>query len=217
MSVIFILLLGYLFGSIPFGYVFSKIAGKNILEIGWKKTSGSNVFKSVGFWPGLATIIGDIGKGFFTVWLARHLGFPPSIQALSGLTAIFGHNWSVFIRFAGGRGIATFIGALLALSPKIFFPSFLLFLLLALIWNTSFGTIAFLLTSIILSWKSNQLGGEVLLSTTSLFPIFLKRLSPIRELSFQKKDLIINRLLFDDDVSKFDSRFLNLIKRLTKR
>ncbi|PIV45004.1 MAG: acyl-phosphate glycerol 3-phosphate acyltransferase, partial [Candidatus Nealsonbacteria bacterium CG02_land_8_20_14_3_00_37_10] len=51
-------------GSIPFGYIFSKISGKEILKMGWRKTSGSNVFRNIGVWQGVATGLGDVGKGF---------------------------------------------------------------------------------------------------------------------------------------------------------
>ncbi len=217
MSSLIIILVSYLLGAIPFGYIFSKMAGKNILEIGWRKTSGSNVFRNVGFWPGLATAVGDIGKGFLAVYLAQNLGFSPQIQALSGVAAIIGHNWSCFIKFAGGRGIGTFVGAFLALSPKILGLSFIPLFLLAVIWNSSIGTILFLLTTVILCWRTNQLGGIGLLPTISILPIFLKRLSPIKEISLNKPELIRNRLLFDDDIAHFDLKIIKLIKRLTKK
>ncbi|GAH22265.1 unnamed protein product, partial [marine sediment metagenome] len=87
---------------------------KDILKIGWKKTSGSNVFRNVGKWQGALTGIFDVGKGFLAVWLAQKLGLSPEIQIFSGVAAVTGHNWSCFLKFAGGRGVGTFIGAALA-------------------------------------------------------------------------------------------------------
>lgn len=214
---LFFILVGYILGSIPFGYIFSKIAGKNILEIGWRKTSASNVFRNVGFFPALGTVLGDTGKGFLAVYLAKKFGFPVFIQAFCGVAAILGHNWSIFIKFAGGRGIATFLGALFALSPKILGLSLLVFFLVTIICTSPIGTIAFLLATIFFSFQAGQLTKVGLLPLFSLGPIFLKRLSPIKELSLQKKDIILNRLLFDDDFPKFDFGILKIIKKLTEK
>ena len=124
------IILSYLLGSIPFGFLIARFSGKNILEIGWKKTSGSNVFKNVGKWQGVLTGALDVSKGYLAVYGAQKLGLSSEIQILSGLSAVTGHNWSVFIKFSGGRGIGTFVGAFLALSPQILLysiiPSFFL-------------------------------------------------------------------------------------------
>lgn len=217
MNPIFFIIISYLLGSIPFGFIFTKIfSGKNILEIGWRKTSGSNVFKNIGFLPGLLTAVFDIGKGSFSVWLARNFGLGLQIQVFCGLFAVIGHNWSIFLKFAGGRGIGTFLGAFLILSPKILFISLLPALILVLFWDTSVATIFFLLILIFVSWKENILNSIGLLPLLSLFPIFLKRLSPLREISLQKPEIIRNRLLFDDDNFHSEWRIKRLIKKLKK-
>ena len=209
--------MGYLLGSIPFGYLITHFStGKNILEIGWRKTSGSNVFKSVGKWQGLVTGILDVGKGALAVFLVQSLGQTIQVQALCGVAAVTGHNYSCFLKFAGGRGIGTLIGALLALSPGILGYSITPLILLALIWNASIGTIFFLITAIVLAANFGQLETVGLLPLISLLPIFIKRLSPIKELSLEKKELIRNRLIFDDDIPRFDLRIKRIIKRLTK-
>ncbi len=212
-----IIIVSYLLGSIPFGYILSKIAGKNILEVGWRKTSGSNVFKNVGKFQGIATGIFDGGKGWLAVFLAQSLGVSPQIQALCGAAAVTGHNWSIFLKFAGGRGIGTFLGALLAFSPKIFGFSIIPLISLALIWNAAIGTIVFLLTSFYLSVHFNQFETIGILTLVSLLPIFIKRLSPIRELSLNKREVIRNRLIFDDDIPCFDLRARRILNRLTKK
>jgi glycerol-3-phosphate acyltransferase PlsY len=209
--------IGYLLGSIPFGYLVTRITtGRNILEIGWRKTSGSNVFKNIGFWQGFLTGIGDVGKGFLAVWLAQKFGLPIQTQALSGVAAVTGHNYSCFLKFAGGRGIGTLIGAFLALSPGILGYSLIPLILLALIWNASIGTIFFLITAIVLATNFGQLETIGLLPLVSLLPIFIKRLSPIKELSWQKKELMRNRLIFDNDQACLDLRIKRIIQRLTK-
>lgn len=216
-TALFYIIFAYLLGSIPFGYLFSKLSGKDILRIGWRKTSGSNVFRNVGFWQGVATGIGDIGKGWLAVWLAQNSGLSVQIQILCGVAAVTGHNWSIFLKFAGGRGIGTFIGAFLVLSPEILGFSLIPFILLALIWNAAIGTILFLITGLILAiyFGKFAIAGRFIL--ISLLPIFIKRLSPIKELSLKKKEVIRNRLIFDDDTPHFDLRIMRIIKNRSTR
>ncbi len=215
---IFYIILAYLLGSIPFGYLITRFStGRNILEIGWRKTSGSNVFRNVGKWQGFLTGAGDILKGSLAVYLGQHSGASPQIQALCGAAAVTGHNWSIFLKFAGGRGIGTFAGAFLVLSPQILGYSLIPLILLALVWNASIGTIFFLLATVAFAACSGRLGTVGLLPLISLLPIFVKRLSPIKELSLKRKDLIRNRLIFDDDIARFDLRIKKIIRGLTKK
>ncbi len=213
-SNLIIILISYTLGSVPFGFIVSKLfCGKNVLEIGWKKSSGSNVFKNVGKWQGVLTGILDIGKGFLAVWLSQKLGFSLQIQAICGVAVIIGHNWSCFLNFSGGRGIATFGGALLSLSPQVFWISLIPIAVVSFIWNASIGTILSLITAIVLSFYFNQLNSVGLFVFLSLIPIFIKRLSPLKEISLSKKEIIRNRLIFDDDIPRWDLR----IKRITSK
>jgi len=218
MSPVIIIVISYLLGSIPFGYLVTRFStGRNILEIGWRKTSGSNVFKNVGKWQGLFTGILDVLKGFLAVSLAQYFNASVPVQALCGVAAVTGHNYSCFLKFAGGRGIGTLIGAFLALSPGILGFSIIPLILLAIIWNASIGTIFFLITAISLVAYFGQLGTVGILPLVSLLPIFIKRLSPIKELSLEKKELIENRLIFDNDQACLDLRILRILKHLTKK
>jgi glycerol-3-phosphate acyltransferase PlsY len=215
---LFFILLGYLLGSLPFGYIITKLStGKNILEIGWRKTSGSNVFRNVGFWQGFLTGILDLAKGALAVFLAQKFGLSPQTQALSGLAAILGHNWSLFLRFAGGRGIATFIGAFLILSPKILGLSLLILVFFAIFWNSSIGTIFFLISSIVFAQYLGGLATIGYFPLLCILPIFIKRLSPIKEISLKNKELIRNRLIFDNDQFCSEWRIKKIIKNLTKK
>jgi len=213
MKEILILVNSYLLGSIPFGFIFTKIfTKKNILEIGWRKTSGSNVFRHAGFIPGALTGICDILKGTLAVYLAKKLSLSLEIQSLCALFAVIGHNWSIFLKFAGGRGIGTFIGTFLILAPKILLYSLVPLLFFALILDTSIATILFLLTAIFLS-----LSTKVLIFTLPVFFfILLKRLSPISELSRNNKKLILSRLIFDDETFH-QMRIKKFFERLTKK
>lgn len=209
----FVIFLGYLLGSIPFGFIFGKILGKDVLKIGWKKTSGSNVFKNVGPLAGILTAVGDIGKGFLAVKLAQFYNLPLSLQAFSGVASVFGHNWSIFIKFAGGRGIATFLGVILAFYPQILIFAILPTIFFVLFFDSSLATIFLLFYLIFLSNIFGQWESIGIFTTLSLFPIFLKRLSPISEISLKRKELIKDRLLFDDDIP----HQMRILKFLRKR
>jgi len=209
----FWIILSYLLGSIPFGYVIGIISGKNVLKVGWRKTSGSNVFKNVGKIQGVLTGILDFAKGYLAVLGANKLGLPIEVQILSGVAAVTGHNWSVFLKFAGGRGIGTFGGALLFFSPKLFLISLVTIISVGIIWNASIGTILLLGLVIFLSRRYGQFSAPGIFAIASLAPIFIKRLSPITEIKqSQNKILLIrNRLLFDDDIA-VGSRIKRIIK-----
>ncbi|MBZ9571727.1 glycerol-3-phosphate acyltransferase [Patescibacteria group bacterium] len=223
-------ILSYLLGSIPFGFLITRWSvSRDILKIGWRKTSGSNVFKYVGKWQGALTGILDLAKGFLAVFLAQKLGFSLQTQVFSGVAAVTGHNWSCFLKFAGGRGIGTFVGAALALSPRILGFSLIPFVLLGLIWNLSIGTLVFLITAISLSVYFNQSEIIGLFTILSLGPILIKRLSPITDLvesrpkgqgeifkSEKKAALIRNRLLFDNDQFLSDLRIKRIFRKIKK-
>jgi len=213
------IIISYLLGSIPFGYLITRFStGKNVLEIGWRKTSGSNVFRNVGKWQGALTGILDLLKGYLAVFGAQKLGLPIEVQVVSGLAAVVGHNWSIFLKFAGGRGIGTMIGAFFALSPKILGLALIPFILMGIIWNFSIGTLLFFPAAIFLSFFSSfsDCGVAGIFSILLLIPVLIKRLSPIKEIFplKEKKILIRNRLLFDNDQSLFDFRIKKIFKRV---
>jgi glycerol-3-phosphate acyltransferase PlsY len=196
------LIASYILGSFPSGHILTKLsAKKDILQIGWRKSSGSNVFKNIGVWQGTLTGVLDIGKGYLAVYLAQYFGLSACFQALAGVTAVIGHNWSCFLNFSGGRGMATLVGAFLLLSPELLLPSVIVLIALAIIWNASIGTIIFLTVSLSLALQFNQFATIGILTLGSLIPIFLKRLSPINEIKSAENKffLILNRLIFDDD------------------
>jgi acyl-phosphate glycerol 3-phosphate acyltransferase len=205
------LILSYLLGSFPSGYLIAQLSGKNVLKIGWRKTSGSNVFKNVGKWQGALTGILDVGKGYLAVYGAQRLGLSSEIQILSGVAAVTGHNWSLFLKFAGGRGIGTFIGAFFALSPQILLLSIIPLALLAIIWTASIGTLLFLATAIFLSIYFNQFEIGGFFTIISLVPILIKRLSPISEV--KNFTLFRNRLIFDNDTVLMTLRIKKIFQK----
>lgn len=107
---------GYLLGSIPFGMVLARLMGLgNLREIGSGNIGATNVLRT-GSKPAAAlTLLLDGGKGAVAVLLARAFGGEDTAQ-IAGLMAMFGHCYPIWLRFQGGKGVATFLGIVLALS-----------------------------------------------------------------------------------------------------
>jgi len=113
MSVILPLILGYLFGSIPFGLVITKAAGLgDIRAIGSGNIGATNVLRTGRKDLALATLVLDGGKGAIAVIVAMAMGWRPEV---AGAAAFLGHCFPVWLSFKGGKGVATFMGTLFAL------------------------------------------------------------------------------------------------------
>jgi len=120
-------LISYLIGSIPTAYIFGRLLkGIDIRNFGSGNIGATNAFRVLGKGPGIAVLVLDILKGFLAVVFLGNLiageAGPISEQTLRiilGLSCIAGHNWTVFLRFNGGKGIATTFGVLFGLSTKI--------------------------------------------------------------------------------------------------
>lgn len=121
MKIALIILGCYLLGSIPFGYIAGKLFKKiDIRELGSGNIGATNVFRILG--PSLASLvlIGDIGKGIFSIYLVQYFNIDNLlILTIAGLAVICGHDWSLFLGFKGGKGIATTFGVIFALNPII--------------------------------------------------------------------------------------------------
>ena len=121
MKIVLIILSCYLLGSIPFGYIVGKLFKKiDIREHGSGNIGATNAFRILG--PLLASIvvIGDIGKGIFSIYLAQYFNIDNLlILTIAGLAVICGHDWSIFLGFKGGKGIATTFGVMFVLNPTI--------------------------------------------------------------------------------------------------
>jgi glycerol-3-phosphate acyltransferase PlsY len=125
----------YLLGSVPFGYVISRyLYGVDITTLGSKNIGATNVYRNLGWGAGFLTFAGDMGKGILPVLAARQWDDQLQWAALVGLAAVVGHCYSVFLRFRGGKGVATTLAVLLALSPT-FFLLYLVVLLTVLLFQ----------------------------------------------------------------------------------
>lgn len=123
-----IILLAYVFGSIPFGLLIVKLkTGKDIREVESGRTGGTNAMRAAGFWAGIATAVLDILKGFGAVWVAYQVTPDHWVHVIAPLAAILGHNHSIFlpernaegklVRLRGGAGGAPSIGGAMGLWP----------------------------------------------------------------------------------------------------
>lgn len=121
MKMVLVIIGCYLLGSIPFGYIVGKLFKKvDIREFGSGNIGATNAFRILG--PSLASLvlIGDIGKGILSIYLVRFLNIDNLlILTIAGLAVICGHDWSLFLGFKGGKGIATTFGVVFALNPTI--------------------------------------------------------------------------------------------------
>jgi glycerol-3-phosphate acyltransferase PlsY len=125
----FSLILGYLLGSIPSGWLAgSWLKGIDLREIGSGSTGATNVLRQVGKGPALIVFLIDVGKGAAAVLIARALGLGDWIQVLAGLTALAGHIWPVWLGFKGGKAVATGLGMFLGLAWPVGLASFGVFL-----------------------------------------------------------------------------------------
>ena len=119
MNEILALVIGYLLGSIPSAYIAARFAkGKDIRQLGGGNVGGLNVFREVGPWPALAVGIVDLGKGAVAVAVAYWLlEVATPFVLLAGLMSVVGHNWMVWLKFRGGKGMGAAFGALAVLFP----------------------------------------------------------------------------------------------------
>lgn len=111
-------MLGYLFGSVPFSYIAGRAwRGLDLRIVGSRNVGALNVFGQVGPLPAALALLGDVGKGFLPVLIAMESGAASPVWYATGLAAFAGHNWPIWLRFQGGKGAATALGTFLALAP----------------------------------------------------------------------------------------------------
>ena len=115
-------LIGYLLGAIPFGFLFVKLTkGIDLRDVGSGRTGGTNSLRAAGLGVGFLTFLMDIVKGAAAIWVTRAVmgdilpaAYLPWAEAAAGVTAVIGHNWSIFLKFGGGAGTGPNVGWALA-------------------------------------------------------------------------------------------------------
>jgi glycerol-3-phosphate acyltransferase PlsY len=129
-SLVFAVAVAYLIGAIPVGFFVARAFGiGDIRRHGSGNIGMTNVLRTAGKTPAVLTLIGDVAKGMLAVWLAAYAAsVAVSDVPASAVAAVIGNCWSVFLRFRGGKGVATGLGALLMLVPWAIVPSAMVFL-----------------------------------------------------------------------------------------
>ncbi len=147
------LLVGYLAGSIPFGLLLTRLGGAgDIRALGSGNIGATNVLRTGRRGLAVATLVLDLLKGALPVWAAYRLG-GPDLAVAAGAGAVLGHCFPVWLRFKGGKGVATAGGVILALTPAVVLPA--LAVLAATFWLTryvSLGSMLAALATPLLAW-----------------------------------------------------------------
>lgn len=119
MTSVLLLLCAYLIGGIPFGYLLVRFTtGRDVRTMGSGNIGATNVLRTTGRGIGILTLALDIAKGWTAVWLmSMYTDADPLWTSLAALAVLFGHAFPVFLKFEGGKAVASFIGAFLYLQP----------------------------------------------------------------------------------------------------
>ncbi len=113
------MVISLIIGSVPVGLLIANAKGVDIRKVGSGNIGATNILRSVGKKEALATLLGDMAKGLIPVLIAREL-YPDSLKVgLVGIAAIVGHDFSIFLKLKGGKGVATSLGVILAYSPLV--------------------------------------------------------------------------------------------------
>ncbi|OGT98372.1 MAG: acyl-phosphate glycerol 3-phosphate acyltransferase [Geobacteraceae bacterium GWB2_52_12] len=136
------LAIAYLIGSVPTGLLLGKLYGIDVRQQGSGNIGATNLYRTLGRNVGVLTLIGDCLKGAIPVLLAQQFGLSGEQVAWVGMAAFCGHVFSVFLKFRGGKGVATALGVFLALSPLAVLIALVLFVLVMLKWRyVSLGSV----------------------------------------------------------------------------
>jgi glycerol-3-phosphate acyltransferase PlsY len=149
---IFIILFGYLLGSVPFGLILTKLFSQvDPRKKGSGNIGATNIFRTAGRTLGILTLICDLLKGLLPIWIATQWNLSDYWIAAAGLSPFLGHLFPIFLGFKGGKGVATALGVYLMISPVAVGIELLLFVILIWRWRfVSLGSICCAMTMPIL-------------------------------------------------------------------
>ncbi len=154
---ILLVLFGYLLGAVPVGYLVGRAFGVDVRRVGSGNIGTANVLRAAGKWAAILTLFGDMLKGFVPVVLASTLVGSEWLHAAVGLAAVAGHCWPVFLRFKGGKAVATGAGTSIGLAPVVGLALFAFWWAVVLLSRyTSLGAIAVMLVSPFVFWLTGQ-------------------------------------------------------------
>ena len=209
---IVLIIVSYTVGSVPLSYFVARARGVDLRKNGTQQVGGGNLWRTTSRKLGLLVGIFDFIKGAVMVVIAWRLGLDAGLQLGVGLAAVAGHNWPIFLRFHGGRGIATTLGLIIILPwinraeittwPLVAFFSVAVALVI-FFRRTPVPILAGLIMLPVLSAINHEPLSVILGYTAMVLIIIIKRL--IAQPSSEKRKtgigrLLLNRLLFDRDV-----------------
>ena len=201
-----LIVLAFILGSIPCGVIIAKVKGVDLKKIGSGNIGATNVLRSLGKGAALVTLLGDMLKGTAAVAIARAFVTDPgfyassasgggagilqsitsnpqaAIEGLAGLAAILGHNFSLFLRFRGGKGVATSLGVLVIYSPQVAILTLIIWLAVAFITKYSFGAIVSFGLLPVNVFLFDPVGIKVLISAMITLLILVKHIGNIERL-----------------------------------
>jgi len=202
----------YILGSFPLSYLTARSKGVDIRKRGTHQVGTGNLWRTTSHTLGLFVGIFDFLKGMLMVFIAYKAGLNSGLQLFTGLAVIIGHNWPVFLRFHGGRGIATALG-LIIIMPSLNAPEEITTWPLITFFGVGIAVLFVahrtpvpVLAGLITLPITSAIAGEPLQVTMGylalLLVIIIKRLTaqPNKETATSMGRVLLNRFLFDRDI-----------------
>ena len=171
MKIILFSIFAFILGSIPTGQIIAKSRGIDLKKTGSGNIGATNVFRTAGKWPAVFTLAGDILKGAIAVLVGRFFEVSMFYEGVIGLSSILGHNFSVFMKFKGGKGVATSLGVLCIYSPQTALFTIIIWLMTVLI--TKYSSLGALVSFGILPLSIILFDSKAKLSVAFLMTIIL--------------------------------------------
>lgn len=176
--------LGHVCGSVPSGlWLVQAFHGIDIRNYGSKNIGTTNVFRTVGPKTAVLVLIADAFKGILAVGIMSYVFHNPLLDVITALGALLGHNYSLFLGFKGGKGVATALGLLIFMMPKVAVASFGIWLVCALLTRyVSLGSIMAAIFTPPLAWYLGYPSAYVIFSVVAAFFVVLRHKENIHRL-----------------------------------
>lgn len=176
--------LGHVCGSVPSGlWLVQAFHGIDIRNYGSKNIGTTNVFRTVGPKTAVLVLIADAFKGILAVGIMSYLFHNPLLDVITALGALLGHNYSLFLGFKGGKGVATALGLLIFMMPKVAVASFGIWLVCVLLTRfVSLGSIMAAIFTPPLAWYLGYPSAYVIFSLVAAFFVVLRHKENIHRL-----------------------------------
>ncbi|ADR19568.1 glycerol-3-phosphate 1-O-acyltransferase PlsY [Calditerrivibrio nitroreducens] len=171
MKNIILVIIMYILGSVPFSYILVKLVkGVDIRTVGSRNVGATNAGRVLGFWGFLVAFLLDMSKSFVPLFILKHFClYPPETLLILGMVAIFGHTFTIFLNFKGGKGVATAVGVYLAVSPISLGVAFVAFILVALLFRMV--SLSSIIAAIVLLISVFYLESSTFLKIATLFVV----------------------------------------------